>query len=94
MILNEPASASTLVGFTIRIVVATTCDTLGHAKQKLQELSMSKMGRPELPDELRKDAELRIRMTREERELLDAAADGKTSTWAREVLVRAAKRKA
>ena len=54
---------------------------------------MSKMGRPELPDKVRKDAELRIRMTQDERKLLDQTANGKTSTWARNVLLRAAKRK-
>ena len=51
-------------------------------------------GRPPKADDERKDNVLRIRMTQEERELLDQAADGKTSTWARDVLVRAAKRKA
>ena len=50
-------------------------------------------GRPPKADDERKDNVLRIRMTQEERELLDYAADGKTSTWARDVLVRAAKRK-
>ena len=44
-------------------------------------------------DEERKDAELRIRLTKDERERLDAAAQGNTSTWARELLLRAAKRK-
>lgn len=49
-------------------------------------------GRPFKPDEDRRTAELRIRLTDDERELLDAAADGKTSTWARNILLRAAKR--
>lgn len=44
-------------------------------------------GRPFKPDEERRTAELRIRLTDDERELLDAAADGKTSTWAREIIL-------
>jgi uncharacterized protein (DUF1778 family) len=57
-------------------------------------MDKTERGRPPKADEERKSAELRIRMTQEERELLDAAAGGKTSTWARGVLLRAAKRKA
>ena len=52
-----------------------------------------KMGRPPKPPEDRKDAELRIRLTDSEREELDRAAGKDTSTWAREVLLRAAKRR-
>ena len=55
---------------------------------------MTKMGRPEKEPDERKTSFLRIRMTQEERELLDQVAGGKTSTWAREVLLRAARRKA
>jgi hypothetical protein len=47
---------------------------------------------PKSPDE-RKTAELRIRLTTEQRETLDDAAEGDTSTWARDVLLRAAKRR-
>lgn len=50
------------------------------------------MARPEKPPEERKENVLRIRLTDEEREALDRAADGRTSTWARDVLLRAAKR--
>ena len=57
-------------------------------------MDKNERGRPPKADDERKDNVLRIRMTQEERELLDHAADGKTSTWARDVLVRAAKRKA
>ena len=46
---------------------------------------------PKAPDD-RKSAELRIRLTEDERAELDAAADGHTSTWARAILLRAAKR--
>ena len=52
-----------------------------------------KMGRPPKPPGDRKDAELRIRLTEAEREELDRAAGQDTSTWAREVLLRAAKRR-
>ena len=55
-------------------------------------MDKSERGRPPKADDERKDAELRIRMTQDERELLDRAAGDKTSTWAREVLLRAAKR--
>jgi hypothetical protein len=52
-----------------------------------------KMGRPPLPPEKRKGAELRIRLTDDERAELDRAAGKDTSTWARELLLRAAKRR-
>ncbi len=51
------------------------------------------MGRPVLPDEERRDSELRIRLTATERAELDRAAGKDTSTWARDVLLRAAKRR-
>lgn len=50
-------------------------------------------GRPPKPPEERKAAELRIRLTADQRASLDAAAGEDTSTWAREVLLRAAGRK-
>jgi hypothetical protein len=50
-------------------------------------------GRPPKPDEDRRSAELRIRLTEDERETLDDAAGGKTSTWARELLLKAASKK-
>ena len=57
-------------------------------------MDKNERGRPPKADDERKDNVLRIRMTQDERETLDQAADGKTSSWAREVLLRAAKRKA
>lgn len=51
------------------------------------------MGRPPKPPEERKAAELRIRLTEAQRAELDAAAGQDTSTWARDVLLRAAKRR-
>jgi len=50
-------------------------------------------GRPPKPPGERKTAELRIRLTEAQRAQLDAAAGEDTSTWARELLLRAAKRK-
>jgi uncharacterized protein (DUF1778 family) len=51
-------------------------------------------GRPPKPPEERKSAELRIRLTKSERATLDEAAKGKTSTWARKLLLKAARREA
>ena len=51
-------------------------------------------GRPPKPPEERQNARLEIRMTDDELSLIEKAASGKTSTWAREALVRAAKRAA
>ena len=56
-------------------------------------MDKNERGRPPKADGERKDNVLRIRMTQEEREALDQAANGKTSSWARDVLLRAAKRK-
>jgi hypothetical protein len=50
-------------------------------------------GRPPKDPEDLKSAELRIRLTEAERAQLDAAAGDNTSTWARELLLRAAARK-
>jgi hypothetical protein len=49
-------------------------------------------GRPPKEPEDRRTDELRIRLTEEERQTLDSAAPGKTSTWARDVLLREAKK--
>lgn len=58
-----------------------------------EKQTKSKMGRPPKPPGERKDAELRIRLTPDERAELDRAAGEDTSTWARDVLLRAAKRR-
>lgn len=50
------------------------------------------MGRPpKKPDDV-KTARLEVRMTTAEFAMIEAAADGKLATWAREALIRAAKR--
>lgn len=58
--------------------------------------TLTRMGRPALPDEERREKPLRIRLTDEERQLLDQAAEAagcaNTSCWARETLEKAAKR--
>ncbi len=56
----------------------------------------TRMGRPPKPPEQRKSSELRIRLTEADREMLDEVAEAKgeeTSTWARDVLLKAAKRR-
>lgn len=50
-------------------------------------------GRPPKDPTDRKSDELRIRLTQEQRDLLDEAAGGNTSAWARDVLLKAAKRR-
>ena len=52
----------------------------------------TKRGAPEKPPEERRSVLLGVRLTEAEKAMIDAAADGKASTWARDVLVRAAKR--
>lgn len=51
-------------------------------------MSKAKRGRPPLKPADRRSQELRIRLTVAERKLLDRCAGGKTSTWARNVLLR------
>jgi hypothetical protein len=50
------------------------------------------MGRPPLPDKDRRAKPLRIRLTDAERAEIDKAASGASSTWARDVLLKAARR--
>ncbi len=50
-------------------------------------------GRPELPDKVRKSAVLVIRLTKEERALVEKAAGGNVSRWARDALLQDAKRR-
>jgi hypothetical protein len=53
----------------------------------------NKRGRPEKTDEERRDYRFQIRLSDEERELLEKASDNKVSSWARKTLVDAAKRR-
>ncbi|MCH7728200.1 MAG: hypothetical protein IH991_17240 [Planctomycetes bacterium] len=50
-------------------------------------------GRPPKSDEDRREIRFQIRLSAKELELLDNVAGGRTSTWARETLLRAAKRR-
>jgi uncharacterized protein (DUF1778 family) len=54
-------------------------------------------GRPQKPEGEQREKPLRIRLAPEERRILDLAArasgEYRTSTWARDVLLRAAKEK-
>ena len=59
-------------------------------------IAMNKRGRPPKAPEDRKETSMRIPMTDAEKEAIEAAAKAgrdKPITWAREVLLRAAKRR-
>jgi hypothetical protein len=56
-------------------------------------MEKKRMGRPPKPADERQNARLEIRMTDAELRLIEKAGGGKTSTWARDVLVRAARRR-
>ena len=56
-------------------------------------METKRMGRPPKPAIERQTARLEIRMTDAELKLIEKAGGGKTSTWARDVLVRAARRR-
>jgi hypothetical protein len=56
-------------------------------------METTRMGRPPKPATERQTARLEIRMTGAELKLIEKAGGGKTSTWARQVLVKAAKRR-
>ena len=51
------------------------------------------IGRPELPDKERRETRFQIRLSAMELALVERAANGKASTWARETLLAAAKRR-
>ncbi len=51
------------------------------------------MGRPEMADKDRRETRFQIRLSATELALVERAADGKTTTWARETLLSAAKRR-
>lgn len=55
-------------------------------------MDTKRMGRPPKPSAERQTERLEIRMTAAELALIEKAATGATSAWARNVLVRAARR--
>jgi uncharacterized protein (DUF1778 family) len=55
-------------------------------------VAVTRMGRKPLDPEDRRSKPLRIRLTDAEREEIDNAANGRSSTWAREVLLQAARK--
>jgi hypothetical protein len=55
-------------------------------------MAKAKMGRPEVPDAEKRKARFLVLLTDAEDTLVREAAAGKVSTWARETLIRAAKR--
>ena len=50
-------------------------------------------GRPTIPESEKKKPAFLVLLTDAEHDLIKQAADGKVGTWAREVLLRAAKRR-
>ena len=57
-------------------------------------MAKRKRGRPPKPEDERRSVGILIKLTEDERDLLHrAAGDEKTLTWARDVLLRAAKRR-
>ncbi len=63
---------------------------MGKKKSKQEKRGR---GRPTLEDGSRKSVIVGIRMSEDDRELLNQASDGKISDWARKILLTAAKRK-
>lgn len=55
-------------------------------------MAKKKMGRPPKKPDERQTERLEVRMTAAELALIEGAAKGKLATWARETLVRAARR--
>lgn len=50
-------------------------------------------GRPKLPEKVRRDYMLRVRLSQNEQAEIESAASGKVSSWAREILLDAARLK-
>jgi len=78
--------------FTIRSIVVATKAVLILEKSVA---TVTRMGRPPLPDEERREKPLRIRMSDSERDLVKRAAqelEQSESQWARKILAMAAKR--
>lgn len=85
-----PVGPARLAGFFfgLCVIVATHLTRLVHPKRRF-----GKMARPEKEPEQKRTNILKIRLTDEERAILDAASEtGKTSTWARITLLRVAQR--
>lgn len=59
---------------------------------KKTKAAKRRRGRPELTDGSRKSVLVGIRMSEADRELLDEVSEGNISQWARDVLLRAARR--
>jgi hypothetical protein len=95
-VVTRPARVSSFGGVFFPLFIVATENGLARGFSVAIVNFMEKTrerGRPPKPPEDRKTAELRIRLTPEQRATLDAAADVDTSTWARDVLLRAAKRR-
>jgi hypothetical protein len=60
--------------------------------QYISSMAKSKIGRPEVPDAEKRKPRFLVLLTDAEHELVQKAGSPKVSTWARQTLVRAAKR--
>ena len=83
-----PSSVTAGLGFLLaQCYCGYMRDTLGHSLKT----EIEPVVRPEKEPEQRRENVLRIRLTEDERAILDAASEtGKTSTWARITLLRVA----
>jgi hypothetical protein len=100
--LSLPAAVSATAGFSFTVIIVATfiprVNRRGHKfsidGRKIVATLTTRMGRKPLSDEDRRDKPFRIRMTDEERQQVDSAAEsaGETnsSRWARRVLLEAA----
>ena len=98
-----PATVSAVAGFSFTSIIVATfilgVNRRGHIFRidgRNSVATLTRMGRKPLSDEDRRDKPFRIRMTDEERERVDSAAESagesNSSRWARQVLVDAAER--
>jgi hypothetical protein len=74
------------------IVLFGVCNTFVEINQYLFIMVKKTRGRPELADTEKRKPRFLLLLTDAEHELVQAAGKPKVSTWARETLVRAAKR--
>ena len=57
-------------------------------------MAKKKIGRPKLPPSEKREGRFLVKLTDAEYDLIKQAAEPRVGTWAREVLLKAAKRKA
>lgn len=67
---------------------------IGVAANRAYRIMEKTRGRPHKPEKDRREIRFQVRLSPKELAALESAAGGKTSTWARKVLLKAAKRSA